>query len=114
MEKRLEWNYVGRECKGDNPWIETYECKVGVDSDGREWRARCKYMPNEHRFHILFDNMEEFETEDKDWSFPFLRPEVTNADFYWEARDKYYHVIKCDYSKISKAVKEFAERNGIN
>lgn len=114
MNKRLEWNSVERQCAGDNPWIETYECVIGTDSNGVEWRARCRYMPDEHRFHVWFDNMEEHETKDHGWSTPFLRTEVVYADFYWIARDEYYQVVKCDYHKISKEVKKFAERHNIN
>lgn len=113
MDRRLEWNSVGRECSHSNPWIEEYECVIGYDDEGMEWRARSKYKCSEHRFHVWFDKMETHETEDHGLSTPFLRPEVIYAKYYWDAQVKYYDLTRCDYEEIGEVVRKFAKAHNI-
>lgn len=114
MNRILEWKSIGRECSFNSPWIETYECEIGNDEIGMDWRARCQYRYDEHRFHVWFDKMETHETDDGHISSPFLRPEVIYARNYWKANKEYFHLVSCDYEDIAKVVESFMVSHNIN
>lgn len=99
------WYSVGREWRGTNPPINTWETVLGKDPQGREWRARAKYNENTNAWQVWFDHTE--------GETPFLRTEVVYADSYWTAMRKRHSLSNCQYKDIMKVIREFTFKNEI-
>ena len=93
------WYEVGKEWKGSNPPIYTYETVLGHDPQGREWRARAKNNQNARSWQVWFDHM--------DGESPFLREEVVYADSYWTAMRKRHSLSNCTYEDVMKVARKF-------
>lgn len=103
----MEWKNVAREWSGSVLPIDTYQASLGVGKDGKEYLVRSKFYAPKNSF------MVEFDTADEGEDTPFLRDKVLYASSYWEARRKYYNLQFTNYAGITRIIKDFAMRKGI-
>ena len=97
------WYEVGKEWKGSNPPIYTYETVLGHDPQGREWRARA--TANGSAWQVWFDHMDD--------ASPFLREEEVYADSYWKAMREVHGLVNCHYGDVMNVVRKFMHEHDI-